>query len=117
MAAPQIEVKVSASPYAFASREAYGVAALEMKSSDQGTLIVHENFLKYLEELVPSDDERKTILQSLLGYHLEKYKMQTDKSHPLHGQPAAFEEYCKVKYKKLFSYVERMVDRVISERE
>lgn len=116
------KVKVSRSPLDASlqrpvSRETYCFARLDMKKSwigrkEKGTLYVPEDFLKYLKESILSEEEQRIILESLVSQQTEKYDMVTNKNNPFYGQEAAFEQYCKVKYKKLYYHIDRMLKRI-----
>lgn len=79
---PRITTQVSRSPYCFAGRDAYLVAVLNMNNDEEGTLIVHENFYGYQDQLLANEHERQRVNDELLEYHLERHYMQ---SQPLGG--------------------------------
>lgn len=79
-------------------------------------LNIHETFIEYLNDCVTDNKELKIILKSLASQQLEKIAMQVDKKNPFYGKEAAFEQYCKIKYKELYDHIIRMIDRLVSSR-
>jgi len=114
---PRITTQVSQSPYCFVSRDAYLVAVLEMNNNEEGTLIVHENFYRYQDQLLANEHEKQRVNDELLEYHIEKHYMQTQSLSSYNLREADFETYSKRKYSKLFDYIEKMVDAFFFEKE
>ena len=93
------------------------VARMDVKKSwitrkEKVTHIIHEVFFQYLKDFVPNEEEQEIILKSLAKQRAEKYDMQTNKNNPFYGEEEAFEQYCRVKYKKLYDHINRMLDRL-----
>jgi hypothetical protein len=93
------------------------VARIDVKkrrpwSKGEKTLIIHETFMIYLKDSVLDVKEIKEVLHSLSEQQSERYDMKTNKNNPFYGDEAGFEHYCRLKYKKLYDHIERMIDQL-----
>lgn len=75
------------------------------------TLIVHEEFLKYMNTL-EDKKEQKELTKLLVEQATERWAMKRDSKHPFYNDDDGFAQYSRVKYKKLHDHIARMIDRI-----
>ncbi len=89
---------------------------IQVTKKGEATLIVHEEFLKYVQEEVTDAGEARSLLKSLADQRIERLAVDRDKKHAFYGDPDGFDRYCRVKYKNLCDHIIRMIDRLVAKR-
>ncbi len=79
-------------------------------------LVVHRTWLDYLKGCGCDDAEKSDLLKQVAQQQKERHDMKTNKNNAFYGDETGFEQYCRIKYKKLYEHINRMMQKLFAER-
>lgn len=108
-----VDVKVFDGPELIASKDLYILSYMRMDDEGKGELWIQKCFLDNLGDLCSSEAEKERVLDEFVAQQKEEFDMQNNEENPFHGHAEEFQNYCRKRYKILFGYVERLLDRML----
>lgn len=76
------------------------------------TLVIHEIWMKYCTDSIQNQAERVNVLEQSTEVIVERHDMKINQENPFYGDEAGFEQYCRMKYKKLLGHILNMIDKI-----
>lgn len=75
------------------------------RDNEELCIYINKPFTDYIKAQVTDEVEREQLLEAIAVQQCE----WLDPNHPLHDDKAAFEDYCKKKYLKVYAHIQKMM--------
>jgi hypothetical protein len=111
-----LEIKIFDGPELIFSKDLYILSTIKVNKQRKGTLFIQKCFVDHLDDLCATKEEKDNIMKEFVAHMKEEYDKDNNNENPFYSHDEEFQKYARKRYKALFGYVNRMLDRVLAER-
>lgn len=112
-----LDIKIFDGPELIFSKDLYVLSTMKVDKRGNGELFIQKCFVEHLDDLCSTEDEKKRILDEFVAQHKEEFDKDHNKENPFYGHDEEFQKYVRKRYTTLFDYIDRMLDRVLAEKQ
>lgn len=111
-----LDIKVFDGPELIFSKDLYVLSTMKVDKQGKGELYIQKCFIDNLDDLCSSKDEKSEVLNEFVAQQKEEFDKDNNKENPFYGHDEEFQKYARMRYRALFDYIDRMLDRVLAEK-